>query len=428
MTRLDVLLLPAGSAGDVNPFAGMARELACRGHAVTVATNEHFRRLFERDGMCFVPLGDEQLYLDAVDHPDLWKPTPASLRLLMRTGAPLLAPQHDLVMAHAARPGAVVVAGMLAFGARVARETTPVPYATVQLAPASVPSVERPPRLPGLGLPPGLPRWLKSTALGLAERVADGTCTELQAFRHGLGLPPASGLLTRWPNDVDRVLCLFPHWFAPPPADWPAGTRLAGFPLWDAERDAALPAGAESFLDECGDARPLVFAPGSANSQARRFFAAAAEACARLQRPGILLTPFAAQLPCALPAGVRHFDWLPLSRLLPRAGALVSHGGIGTVSQGLAAGLPQLVMPMAFDQLDNLVRLRRLGVADGLAPRRFEGARLARVLRRLLADETVHEAAAACAGRLRGDGDALARACDLVEQMHPGAAAAPARC
>ena len=40
----------------------------------------------------------------------------------------------------------------------------------------------------------------------------------------------------------------------------------------------------------------------------------------------------------------------PFRWLVPRSAALVHHGGIGTLSQGLAGGVPQVVMPMGFDQ------------------------------------------------------------------------------
>lgn len=39
---MHALLIPFGSAGDVNPFLGLAAELQRRGHTVTVATNGYF--------------------------------------------------------------------------------------------------------------------------------------------------------------------------------------------------------------------------------------------------------------------------------------------------------------------------------------------------------------------------------------------------
>ena len=412
-----VLLLPAGSAGDVNPFAGLARALARRGHEVTVASNAHFHGLFDTPDISWVEIGDEDLFERAVRHPDLWRSDPASLRVVMRFAATHLEDVYVLVREFVRRPDTVVVAGVLALGARMARDTARFPLATVQLAPAALPSVEQPPHLPGSPLRPWMPRWLKAGLWAVMERYADRLCTEAMAFRDSLGLPPVRGLITRWANSPDCILGLFPDWFAPPPGDWPTQTRLTGFPLWDAEHDAPLPGDVSAWLDGLGDRPPLVFAPGSANAQAADFLAAAADACRRLGRPGALLSRYPAQVPEALPAGVRHFEWVALSRLLPRAAALVSHGGIGTVSQGLAAGIPQVVMPMAFDQFDNLQRLRRLGVARGLSRQRFEGGRLAALLEPLLDDRRLLATARECASRLHGEGDSLGRACGVVETL-----------
>ena len=189
---------------------------------------------------------------------------------------------------------------------------------------------------------------------------------------------------------------------------------MVGFPLWDEADQSELPPEAERFLD--AGPPPVVFTPGSANSHAREFFAAAVQACAALGRRGILLTKYPEQLPAGLPAEVRHFPFVPLSRLLPRSSAFVHHGGIGSSSQGLAAGVPQLVMPMAFDQPDNAERLERLGVAEVLPPRRFRAAAVAAALERLTSDSTV-------AGRCRRLADqcdgtaALAAAADLLERI-----------
>ncbi len=158
----------------------------------------------------------------------------------------------------------------------------------------------------------------------------------------------------------------------------------------------------------------MVFAPGTANRQAARFFRAGADACRRLGRRGLLLTRFAEQIPDPLPFGVRHAEYAPFGSLLPRAAALVHHGGIGTAAQALRAGCPQLVMPMAFDQPDNAVRLQRLGVGSYLRPSRFTGMAVARELETLLGSEVVARACRAAARRFVGI-DPVARTCDLIE-------------
>ena len=147
------------------------------------------------------------------------------------------------------------------------------------------------------------------------------------------------------------------------------------------------------------------------------FFAAAASACQRLQRRGILLTRYPEQLPDALPPGVLHVGYAPFSQLLPHAAALVHHGGIGTTSQSLAAGVAQLVMPMAHDQFDNAQHVRQLGVGDWLPRRRFTAARVAARLQHLLTDSGVAQATRAAASQLKQTPDGCAAAADAIESL-----------
>jgi UDP:flavonoid glycosyltransferase YjiC (YdhE family) len=161
---------------------------------------------------------------------------------------------------------------------------------------------------------------------------------------------------------------------------------------------------------------PIAFSPGSANQAAHAFFSAAVDACDRLGQRGVLLTKYDHQLPSVLPPSVRHFEFVPLSKLLPRTAALVHHGGIGSCAQGLAAGIPQLVQPMSYDQFDNARRLIRLGVATEISVKKFRGRTVANALARLLDSPTVasrcHELAARCNGPA-----ALVAACDALEQL-----------
>ena len=124
-------------------------------------------------------------------------------------------------------------------------------------------------------------------------------------------------------------------------------------------------------------------------------------------------------LPKPLPAGIIHLPYAPLSALLPRSAALVHHGGVGTVAQALAAGIPQLVVPVAFDHFDEGRRLKDRDLGATLSRRAFRPARAARVLGRLLADPAVARACAAARARMAGSSDAIIDACDYVERLMP---------
>jgi UDP:flavonoid glycosyltransferase YjiC (YdhE family) len=426
----DVILMPVGSHGDVHPFVGVGRALAARGHRVTVVAAEPFAPLArefppaagpaETAGPTpaggwaeFVRVGTAEEYERFIRDPDLWHPSrslaavfrPEPVERAVRDGYRAIADRY--------RPGrTVVVAGTLAFAARIAHDALGVPLATVDLQPQSLLSAADPPVFPQAS-PPRLPAWLNRLAYRLADRfVIDPlVAPPVNRVRADLGLPPVRRVWTTWRHSPQRVLGLFPAWFASAP-DWPPQARLTGFVRYD-QAERPVSAAVEQFLNE-GEP-PVVVSFGSAMRQGRPYLAAAAEACRRLGRRGLLLAKGGEQVPSPLPAGVRHADYAPFSRVFPRAAAVVHHGGIGTTAQALAAGVPQLVMPLAFDQPDNAARVRRLGVARELRPRRFTPARVAAELEKLLKDPAVPAACRAAAAKMADD--PLPRTCELIEEL-----------
>ena len=113
-------------------------------------------------------------------------------------------------------------------------------------------------------------------------------------------------------------------------------------------------------------------------------FHAAIEACRNLGVRGLLLTKYGQQLPTLLPPFVRHCQFAPFQELFPYCTAVVHHGGIGTVAKALATGTPQLILPLAFDQRDNAMRVKRLGAGDWLPRRTRGGPSIAKALARLM--------------------------------------------
>ena len=63
---------------------------------------------------------------------------------------------------------------------------------------------------------------------------------------------------------------------------------------------------------------------------------------------------------------IRVGGYLPQARILERASVVVSHGGYGTVSAALAAGLPLFLLPMGADQPYNTERCITAGAALGV--------------------------------------------------------------
>lgn len=233
----------------------------------------------------------------------------------------------------------------------------------------------------------------------------------LNAFRADLGLAPLQTM-----RELERLvsfqLCLFPEWYCSPKSDWPPALQCVGFPLPPARGE--LPEGLIRFVADHG--APIVFTPGTGVVDVAAFFAAARECCAKLGRPGVLLSPNLPMRDGVAEGLLYKLDHVDLALVLPHAALLVHHGGIGTTARALEAGIPQIISPQAFDQPDNGDRISRLGVGAMIARPKLSGDMLAHAARRLLDDPEVRQALHDVSRRVRSN-DAVARAADALERQ-----------
>jgi len=405
------MLATIGTGGDVHPFVGVALALRERGHRVTLLASGQFEGLARSENLPFVALSSAAEYQAAVANPGLFggnrrKRFGLAVEHLVR---PAIRPLYDAIAREYVPGETVVVASTLAYGGRIAQLKHGVPLATVHLQPTVLRTVHDMPALPQL------PVWLKRAALPLADRIYDRFMSEpVNRVTSEVGLPPARRIVTDWVNSPDRVIGLFPEWYAPPQPDWPSQTRLTGFPLYDAPRTRDASAEALAFI-ESGDP-PVIFTAGTGMAHAHSFFAVSVEVCKRMGRRGMLLASHPEQIPSGLPDTVRHFAYLPFSEVLSRTAALVHHGGIGTMAQAVAAGVPQFVVPVGFDQPDTAARVRRLGIGDSLKPADYQAPAVQQGLTALLSDPGVAARCKEFAGRV-SPAAALAETCRLIEEV-----------
>lgn len=407
-----VLIAAVGSHGDVLPFIGLAKAFQARGHEVRLYTNPHFQPMVQGAGIDLVPVSTTELFESFLANPDALH----SLRGMRLIGGGLAEalPELYAAMARDAEPGNTMTVGStLAFAPRFLQEKQGIPTVTVHLAPSVFRSSGQLPRLSARASWQSAPPWLKRLMWAAADAlILDRVIAPpLNRFRASIGLPPIRRVFDRWLHEGELVVGMFPDWFAQPQPDWPANLALTGFPLYDNGMHNPLPDALQTFID--GGDPPIAFTAGTATSAAPHFYATAADACRRLGKRGILLSRYTNHLPRQLPAGVIYADYAPFSALLPQLAAFVHHGGIGSTSQALRAGVPQLIRPVAYDQFDNADRAVRLGVARELSARQFKPQAVAAALDRLTGDMAVRACCAEVAERFTGT-DAIADTCDLV--------------
>ena len=410
---MHVILASFGTDGDVFPYLGLGTVLRSRGHRVTLLANEHFRTAAAEHGFAFDALITADEYQRVLDDPDFWHPLKAGI-VAARWGAPLIERQYELVTRLACDAETVLVASPAVFAARLAQEKLGLRMATVVLQPWIIPSLSAPPTMPG-GLT--LPRWTPRPLGRLYWRAVNAVGgfllgRDLNRLRTALELKPVHRLLDWWLSP-QLVLGLFPESYAAPQNDWPAQLRLTGFPMYDGRPSGELPPDLIEFC-RAGDP-PVVFTFGTGMTHAAKLFRMAVEACQLVGVRGLLLTKFDKQIPSPLPPSIRHCRFAPFRRLFPECSAVVHHGGIGTVAHALAAGIPQLILPIAYDQFDNAIRVQRLGAGEWIRARRASGRRIAKALARLTPPHAQHQGRELTTSF--DDSGGLERAADRIEKL-----------
>jgi rhamnosyltransferase subunit B len=410
---MHAILVSVGTDGDIYPYLGLGARLRARGHRVTLVANEHFRALTGEHGLTFRALVSDEETQDLLANPDFWHPLKTA-RVSSQWGARFLQRQYALLAELASDGDTVLAASPGVLPARVVQDKLARPLASIVLQPWLIPSVFAPPVMPG-GVT--LPRWAPHLAGKLYWRLWDYAAEwlvgrPLNRLRASLDLKPVRRIFCWWLSP-ELVIGMFPNWYGPPQADWPPQMRLAGFPLYDGRPASSLSCEVREF---CGAGEPpIAFTFGTGMMHAADLFRAVLEACSLLGKRGLLLTKYRGHLPEPLPSSVRHVEYAPFKQLLPLCAAVVHHGGVGTVAKALAAGTPQLILPFAFDQADNAVRIQQMGVGDWLKPRQRSGTQIAKALNRLMVPAT-QVRCRAVAARL-GSEDALENAAQWLEEL-----------
>lgn len=357
-----------GSRGDVNPMVAIGRQLRQRGFDVVISLAQPYAHLAVSAGLTPVVAIDEKRFGQLLGSPDVWRPLNGLRVVLGGAASEYLVPHFELI-ASIKRPGrTVLVSHPLDFASRIHRDFDPsIPLVDVILSPMMIRDPYVPPLLSPWWFEPRRPPWLMRAGYWLGDHLLLDRllAPSINRLRKSLSLPPVRRIMHQWWWSPDSVLALYPSWFGSVAAPVVGQWHECGFPL--AVNDQTQSVSAEDWgVSTDPSSRPIFFTPGTAHRHAKRFFEMAIEVCQSLNRPGILATSHPEQLPGRLPATIRRAGYVPLDQVLPHCAAIVHHGGIGTTAHAIASACPQVVLPMAFDQFHNGMRVRQLGLGETL--------------------------------------------------------------
>lgn len=396
-----MMLLTAGTRGDVEPFAALARHAASRGHEVRLALPDDADA---PEGVHTVALGlDMQRVLSpagrtpwALAHHMRAEVRPAMRRMLAAAVRESVAFNPDVLVHHP-----------LILSAPMAADSLGVPRVLVEFAPVATPS-ERFPAAGGptatrdLGAYNRFTYAVPRTAARLFDADVARAAAELPSGRRPAGrLPSRATLMAVSPALLPR------------PDDWPERVHQTG--AWYEEAPAAS---ADPVVGDFLGTGPFIvasfgsMAAGDASARGGAIVTAARSHGLRV----LLITGWGG---LALPAECRGPDVLavrsaPFDAVLPGATLAVHHGGAGTSHAVARAGVPAVVVPVTADQPFWAAQLHRQGVAAAPIPlRRLSVGTLVAAM----ADALSHRERAAEVGRLMRRELGVQRALDVLESL-----------
>ncbi|MCU1645084.1 MAG: hypothetical protein JWN03_5359 [Nocardia sp.] len=408
---MKVLLAFAGSRGDAQPGVLLGRELANRGHRVTVAVSPNLVEFAASHGVSAEPFGLDSAELLRAQHTDHrfadWNPIERVHALLDLQRRGFAEAARDLL--EIASDTDLLVTGMACeeVAAEVARQRG-LPLAAMHFFPIlpnrAVPVVPAAwgRRLPGVINLLGWRALTRTRAWALAP--------EITALRRGEADPKPLVRTAVQAYDVE----LFPGLDVEL-----AGAPITGFPVVpDVSGASALPDGELAQWLRAGDA-PVYAGFGSMHMTDPREVERMVRDVCRRQGKRLLLA--GGMFRADISSEVAVVAQLDHRAVLPLCAVAIHHGGAGTTAAALRAGVPSVICSVQADQPFWGRQLETLGLGATLLFAELTADRLEQLLIRAT-DPAVMLRASAYGMRFRDDG--VARAATAVESLAPPARSA----
>lgn len=416
-----IVLAPYGSLGDLHPFLALALGLRERGHDITIATLEGYREKVAALGFEFRTLRPTFDPEDRETARLVMDANRGTERLIKDYLSPGLRDMYDDLM-DATVGAELLIPGEIVYPAWSVVQKRELRLVTTSLAPLSMFSTYEPniyPNAQFLKYLNFLGRPFHKLVFYSIRGVIDDWLEPYREFRAEVGLNGDHDPIVRDKFSNDLHLALFSKVLGAPQPDWPESAVQTGFCFYDGSKDIGqMPDRLAEFLEE-GEP-PIVFTLGSAAvMDPGDFFEESLGAAKLLGRRAVALYGIFNEPPAGIDEGRIAFDYAPFGELFPNAACVVHQGGVGTTSQVLRAGVPQLVMPYSHDQPDNAARCERLGVARTISRDKYGRRRAAAEIGKLLADPS-YRANAMQARDIVASEDGTSRACDVIERMLDG--------
>jgi len=318
-----------------------------RGHSVKLAAPSRFKVLVEGYGIRFAPLAGEpeelSRRLNDAGH-NFIKMVREMMDHAIEIGADIMRQTGS-----ACRDADLIIHTFShAVGAHTLAREMNIPDVHIQGFPMFTPTGD----YPNVTMPDLQLRMLNYLTHSISNKITWWTSSfGYEQVRRRAGLPKRK---LYFPFDKDPfrpptpILCAWSPSILPPSSDWTPNIYVTGYFFFDNTGSYQPPAELQKFL-EAGDPPVCVSFGSMVNRDAEKINVIVRKALIKTNNRGIILSGWS-DLKNQTSKDLFYLDAVPHDWLLPRCKMIIHHGGAGTTSAGLRAGIPHVVIPFTADQ------------------------------------------------------------------------------
>lgn len=417
-----VLLVTAGSRGDVQPFVALGKGLQEAGYDVTICTHSFFQPFIEQHGISYAFMNDELRALVDTDAGRKALASSSSIVSWIKTARALSKQANEIQTRmldevwDAAQEADMIIYHPKVMGAFDIAQTLKIPCCQVLTAPLFVPTKAFAhcmfPQLP-LG---GLYNKLTYKLTSLAQV---SFLTGLNVWRKKMGPKPRSfftnDLVQFDGKPIHQLHCFSAH-VVPKPSDWPETAHVAGYWFLDHQHDWQPSADLVEFLQ--AGPQPIYLGFGSmVPTDPKKFTETILKAIKQSGQRAILAKGWGALDDIETDDNIYVIKSAPHEWLFNQVAAVVHHGGAGTTAAALRAGKPQIIVPFFGDQSFWAQRMANLDVsATPLPQKKVTADLLAEKIIEVVTDSQMGESARLLQEKIEQE-DGIEAAIKIIDQI-----------
>lgn len=413
---MHLTLISIGSRGDIQPFMALAIGLKAAGHSVRVATHQLYAEWVQEQNLEFLNIEGNPREMLETEAGQAWMNSGLNLIKFVRNSQRLFEPVVESFLPdlwQACQNTDAVIFSTLGSAAADFCKRLNIPAIAVHFTP-----IGRTSEFSIVGSNLGRPLNYTSNVIGeyLLWLTSRSAVNRWRKQKMNFPPLPLASPYDLWLKEGGQVLYGYSPSVLPKPADWREGQHVTGYWFLEQAQNWSPPQALIDFLAD-GPA-PIYIGFGSmSNRQPEQVTEIALQALKRTGQRGLFLTGWGGISNRDLPQNVFKIDSVPHDWLFPRMSAIVHHGGAGTTSAALKAGVPSVAVTFFADQPFWGRRIYDLGVAAKPLPiQRLTVDRLTAALQTITTDPIMRAKAAHLGQKIRTE-HGVSEAVRLINQL-----------